>query len=79
MEGDNGVPTASEVLDVIAQYPTLDEVFRRDPQAVSQEDFEAVVVGSFRRQRAAFHVAQEKKAVKKSGGNSEEIADVEAS
>lgn len=58
--------TGPELLDEAAQHPTLDELMRRDPKDLTEDDYR-VLIEHQRHDRAMFISAQAKKQDKKSG------------
>lgn len=50
-------PTAPEVMDRAAAEPDLDEMLRRDPRKVSDDELR-LLVGGFRQERAVWRAAE---------------------
>ena len=58
--------SSSELIDEIIQDPSLDEFMKRDPATLTRDDY-VNIVEHFRKLRAEFIEAEEKKSMKKQG------------
>ena len=58
--------TGPELLDEAASEPTLDELMRRDPAGMTDEEFKAVVIRN-REDRAMFIANEGKKSARRQG------------
>lgn len=62
---------ANGFVDQMAGEPTLDEYMRRDPQSLTRDDFHQLVE-VLRKERALFNIKQERRALKKATGDSDD-------
>lgn len=62
---------AVALLTEMTQEPTLDEYMRRDPHSLTRDDFR-MLVDVLRKERALVNIKQERRALKKETGDSDD-------